>query len=93
MKLQALILFCFTVNLVSFIFYGIDKYRALKKKWRIPENRLLILSFIAPIGAIGGMFLFRHKIRKPAFYISIPVFLFIHLYVCYLLYNSNLLIY
>ena len=67
---------CFiTVNLLTFALFGIDKYKAIHQKWRISEFTLLMLSFFGgALGAGAGMILFRHKIRKPVFYILVPLF-------------------
>ena len=62
------------VNLAAFALMGIDKSRARRKRRRIPEA-VLILSAVAGggIGALAGMFLFRHKTRKKKFTVGIPV--------------------
>ena len=44
------------VNVVTFMIYGIDKYKAIKEKWRIPEATLLLMAvFGGSIGAWLGM--------------------------------------
>ena len=44
------------INAVAFIMYGIDKYKAKKAKWRIPETTLLLLAVLGgSIGAWVGM--------------------------------------
>ena len=62
------------VNLVAFIMYGIDKRRAIKDKWRIPEKTLLLAALFggAP-GALWGMVLFHHKTKKAKFFLTVPV--------------------
>ena len=40
------------INAVAFIVYGIDKYKAKKAKWRIPEATLLMLAVLG--GSIGA---------------------------------------
>ena len=53
------------LSFLSFLAYAVDKNRAEKGKWRIPEKQLLLQSFLG--GAIGGylaMLLVRHKTRK-----------------------------
>ena len=62
------------VNLIAFILYGIDKRRAIKDKWRIPEKTLLLAALFggAP-GALWGMILFHHKTKKAKFFITVPV--------------------
>lgn len=52
------------LSLITFILYGVDKRRAVKGKWRIPERVLLSFSLLGGgIGGALGMKLFRHKTR------------------------------
>ena len=58
------------INIISFLLYGIDKYKSIKGKWRIPEKVLLSNAFIGGgIGSIIGMYIFRHKTKKKKFII------------------------
>ena len=70
------------INMIAFIAYGIDKHKAIIKKWRTPEALLIFLALIggAP-GALIGMFVFRHKTRKPKFFITVPLLTVIWIYV------------
>ena len=62
------------INLFAFCTYGIDKWKAKKGAWRIPEKTLLLLALIGgSAGAIAGMMCFRHKTRKAKFMITVPV--------------------
>ena len=61
------------VNLIVFLMYGIDKYKATHKKWRIPEATLIGAAVFGVLGALAGMHFFRHKTKKPKFYITVPV--------------------
>lgn len=64
------------VNLVAFAAMGIDKFKAKTGRWRIPEAVLMTLAVIGgSIGAIAGMYLFRHKTRKHKFSIGLPAIL------------------
>lgn len=64
------------VNLAAFALYGIDKRRAQRGKWRVPEATLLLIAVIGgSVGALAGMYLFRHKTRKPKFSAGVPVIL------------------
>ena len=59
------------VSLITFLLYGVDKYKAKRKKWRIPEKVLLGCSLCC--GAIGGlaaMSLFRHKTKHNHFWVA-----------------------
>ena len=61
---------------------GIDKLLAIKNKRRISEHSLITISFFGgSIGTLLGMILFRHKIRKPKFYILVPLFIIILVYI------------
>ena len=57
------------ISLITFFLYGIDKFKAKRGLWRIPEKALLGFSFLG--GALGGtlgMLLFRHKTRREHWY-------------------------
>ena len=63
------------VNIAAFVAFGIDKRKAVRHKYRIPEATLLGLALIGgAAGALAGMHLFHHKTRKPLFR-AIPVLL------------------
>ena len=58
------------INLLAFIVYGIDKYNAAHKKYRVSEYSLFILAiFGGSIGSLLGMKTFHHKTRKLIFWI------------------------
>ncbi len=64
------------INLVTLIVFGIDKYKAKRKLWRIPEAALFILSIAGgSLGALCAMFLFNHKTKHWSFLIGIPLIL------------------
>ena len=70
------ILLCYlvAVDLVAFILCGIDKRRARKHQWRIPERRLFALALAGgSLGALAGMYVFRHKTRHRLFSWGIPL--------------------
>ena len=68
------------INLIAFAPYGIDKLKAIRHEYRISEAALLTLAFVGgSAGALLGMLVFRHKIRKPKFVILVPLFLILHL--------------
>lgn len=62
------------VNLLAFCLFGIDKSRARKRRWRIPERRLWAVALAGGgIGAFAGMRRFRHKVRHRLFAAGIPL--------------------
>jgi uncharacterized membrane protein YsdA (DUF1294 family) len=67
------------VNIITWGLYGIDKYKAIKHHYRIPEKTLLLMAAMGPIGGLIGMYLFRHKTRKPVFQFLLPLFLILHI--------------
>ena len=70
------------VNIVTFCAYGIDKYKAKNKKWRIPEKVLIGLALTGgSAGALAGMSAFHHKTRKKKFRIGVPVIIILQLIV------------
>ncbi len=64
-------------ELAVFIIYGVDKLKAKKGSFRIPEATLIIAALFGPVGAFLGMHIWHHKTRKPKFFITVPVFLVI----------------
>lgn len=71
-----LVYFFLAISLVSFLLWGVDKYRAIQQQWRIPENWLIGLTVCGgALGALAGMLVFRHKIRKSFFWILVITFL------------------
>ena len=68
------------INAVTFIVYGIDKYKAKKAKWRIPEATLLLLAVLGgSIGAWMGMKVWHHKAKHKKFKYGIPAILLIQI--------------
>ena len=77
--MRILIWYLAVINFITWIAYGLDKGRAKSGKWRIPERTLLLLALIGgSLGALAGMILFRHKTRKPKFFVSVPVMFVVH---------------
>ncbi|GEM00636.1 Uncharacterized membrane protein YsdA, DUF1294 family [Halolactibacillus halophilus] len=66
--------FLIFINLIGFLQMGIDKRKALKNKWRLPEKQLwLIAFFLGSPGTFLGMKLFRHKTKHRLFKFGLPV--------------------
>ena len=74
------------INALGFILMLLDKWKAKKNLWRIPEATLMGVAAIGgSIGTIAGMNLFRHKTKHPKFYIGLPVILALQIVLTYLL--------
>ncbi|WP_456088933.1 DUF1294 domain-containing protein [Oribacterium parvum] len=68
-------LYFIVINLLTFLLYGLDKYKAIRREWRIPERALLLMAFVGgAFGALSAMRIFRHKTRKGRFRLMIPLF-------------------
>ena len=68
------------VNILAFCLYGIDKSAAVKQKQRIPNRVLLLIAaFGGCLGALAGMYTFRHKTKKWYYTITVPALLMIQI--------------
>ena len=66
------------VNLLALVMYGIDKKRAMQKRFRIPERTLLWMARLGGgIGSWLGIKLFRHKTKHTQFRILVPLWILI----------------
>ena len=75
-----LVYYLLAINAVTFIVYGIDKYKAKKAKWRISEATLLLLAVLGgSIGAWMGMKVWHHKTMHKKFKYGIPAILLIQI--------------
>ena len=70
------LIYLLAVNAVTFIVYGIDKYKAKHAKWRISEATMLLLAVVGgSIGAWCGMKVWHHKTMHKKFKYGVPVIL------------------
>ena len=73
------------INLIAFLAMGVDKRKAVKHKWRIPEKTLMMFSVLGgSLGMFIGMQLFRHKTIHTLFVVGVPLVFIIEiiLYIC-----------
>ena len=74
--MKFLMTYLLLINAVSFLLMLSDKWKARKKRWRIPEKTLFLMALLGgSIGSLAGMHLFRHKTRHPSFTIGMPMIL------------------
>lgn len=79
------------INVLAFVFYGVDKTKSIAGKWRIPERVLIGFAVLGGgIGAFLGMRFFHHKTRKQKFTITVPLMLILHVAICiFCTYQNN----
>ena len=74
--MDILLIYLVIVNAVGFVLMLIDKQKAIRGAWRIPEATLIGSALLGgSIGAIAGMYLFRHKTRHIKFSLGLPLIL------------------
>lgn len=84
--MKLLILYFVIISIITFLLMYIDKNRAIKNQWRIPESTLINLSILGGgIGTYIGMYIFRHKTRHLKFTIFIPITIILNLFLYYIL--------
>ena len=72
-SVKSLIIYVLAINVIAFLAMGIDKWKAKRGAWRIPESTLFALVLLGGgIGGIAGMIVFHHKTKKPKFQIGFP---------------------
>ena len=77
------------INIVTFLVYGIDKWKAKQGSWRISEATLLMLAVIGgTIGALLGMQVWRHKTMHKKFKYGLPLILLAQIALIYLINNN-----
>ena len=87
--IRAFVIVYIVVNVCVFTLYGLDKLKAVRDEWRISERNLIIAAAFGAPGALIAMLLFRHKIRKPKFYIGVPLILIAELIIAYMILNKT----
>ncbi len=72
------------MNIIGFIQMGIDKNKAVKHRWRIPEATLFLTAFLgSAFGSWIGMYVFHHKTKHMAFVIGMPLITVLHILCIY----------
>lgn len=73
---QTIIYILICINVLTFLVYGIDKWKAKQGRWRISEGTLLILAITGgSIGALLGMKVWHHKTKHKKFKYGLPLIL------------------
>lgn len=72
--MEVLWIYLLVINVAAFVMYGMDKKRAVRGQWRIPEKSLLLAAAVGgALGALLGMQIFRHKTRHLKFTVLVPL--------------------
>lgn len=83
-----LLVYLGAINLSAYLAFVIDKFRAIRGEWRIPEATLWIVSALGgAVGSLFGMYTARHKTRKPAFAYGMPLLAAAEAALAYLLFK------
>lgn len=70
------LLYLLLINAAAFLLMLVDKRKAKKNRWRIPERTLFGSALLGgSIGALLGMYTFRHKTRHRSFTLGMPAIL------------------
>ena len=83
------LIYLLIINAVGFVLMLVDKFKAKKKLWRIPEATLMTVAAIGgSIGSLLGMYTFRHKTKHYKFTAGIPLILVAQIFtVVFILYR------
>ena len=79
------------INVIAFLTYGFDKFKAKKGKWRIPESSLLLLAIIGgSIGAWFGIKVWHHKTLHKKFKYGIPLIVIAQIAIVVYIFRENI---
>lgn len=85
--LEVLKLWLIIINILTYIVYAVDKYKAVHHKWRISEKTLLLCAVAGgSVGALLAMYTVRHKTKHIKFVIGVPAILVAQVIVGYMVY-------
>ena len=86
---KAILIYLLAVNALTFIVYGIDKYKAKHAKWRISEATLLLLAvFGGSVGAWLGIKVWHHKTMHKKFKYGVLVIFILQVVLAILIINQ-----
>ncbi len=75
-----MIIYLIIMNIVGLMVMWLDKRKAVRHKWRIPEKTLFLISIAGgSIGTWSGMYIFRHKTKHWYFVIGMPLILILQI--------------
>ncbi len=75
----ALCVYAVLINAAAFALFALDKSRAKRDMWRVPEATLLAAAALGgSLGALLAMHLLRHKTRHGKFLFWVPTLFLFH---------------
>jgi len=85
--MKEILIYVLIINLVGFAAMGFDKFKAKNNFWRTKEKTLFTIAAIGgSIGAIIGMYMFRHKTKHNSFVFGMPLILAVQIGIIFYLY-------
>ena len=73
---ETLLYYLIVINVIAFLMYGMDKWKAKRGSWRISEATLLLMAVAGgSIGALLGMNVWHHKTMHKKFKYGLPLIL------------------
>ena len=78
--MRLLVYYLLGISLLTFLAFGIDKWKAKRGLWRVPEATLMMMAALGgSVGALLGMRVFRHKTQHKKFTIGVPLILLVQI--------------
>ncbi|MCF0113855.1 MAG: DUF1294 domain-containing protein [Erysipelotrichaceae bacterium] len=88
--MQIIFIYYVSINILTYLIYFLDKYKAVKQYYRTPERTLIILAFLGgALGAYLSMHIHHHKTLKWKFRILVPIAILLHLVILIYLFMQN----
>ena len=86
--MDPLLVYLLLINALGFLLMFVDKYKAKKKLWRIPEATLFTVALVGgSLGCLLGMYTVRHKTKHLTFTMGMPAILAVQIILLVLLFS------
>lgn len=85
---KIILIYLLVMNIAGLAVMAIDKQKAKRHAWRIPEKTLFLVSLIGgSVGTLAGMYIFHHKTKHWYFVVGMPLILVLHIVLGYFLFT------
>ncbi|MPM55251.1 hypothetical protein SDC9_102044 [bioreactor metagenome] len=79
-----MIYYLMIINVIGFFIMSIDKKKAIKNVYRIPEKNLFFICIVGgSLGMLIGMYKFHHKTKHNKFVYGVPLLLISNIIMIY----------